>query len=265
MVGQINEIPVVILCGGMGTRLREETEYRPKPMVEIGGLPILWHIMKIYSHHGFKHFILCLGYKGQLIKEYFLNYQTLNCDFTIRLGSGERPELHKSQPNEDWTITLVDTGETTLTGARVKRVEPHVKSDVFMLTYGDGVADVNVSELLKFHREHGRIGTVTGVRPYSRFGELVVHDGRVNRFSEKPQVDEGIVNGGYFVFNRKFFDYLAADESCVLEHQPLEGLARDGELMVYFHKGFWQCMDTYRDFLALNEMWKKTPAWKVWA
>jgi glucose-1-phosphate cytidylyltransferase len=248
----------------MGTRLREETEYRPKPMVEIGGRPILWHIMKGYAHHGFKHFILCLGYKGDSIKQYFLNYQTLNSDFTIRLGEDQRPDLHRSGPAEDWTVTLVDTGQTTLTGARVKRIEPYVKSDTFMLTYGDGVADVDIRRLYEFHHSHGRIGTVTGVRPYSRFGELVVGDGQVQRFSEKPQVDEGIVNGGFFVFNRKFFDYLSPDESCVLEHSPLENLSRDGQLMVYQHTGFWQCMDTYRDFLALNEMWNKNPAWKIW-
>ncbi len=259
-----NDIPVVVLCGGMGTRLREETEYRPKPMVEIGGWPILWHIMKTYSHYGFKHFILCLGYKGSFIKQYFLNYQTLNSDFTLQLGKESQPVLHRSALNEDWTLTMVDTGETTLTGARIKRIEPFVKSETFMLTYGDGVADIDVRKLVEFHHSHGRIGTVTGVRPYSRFGELVVLDGRVDRFSEKPQVNEGIVNGGYFVFNRKFFDYLSADESCVLEQQPLEGLARDRELMVYFHQGFWQCMDTYRDFLALNEAWKKHAPWKVW-
>jgi glucose-1-phosphate cytidylyltransferase len=261
---ELENIPVVVLCGGMGTRLREETDYRPKPMVEIGGRPILWHIMKIYAHHGYKRFVLCLGYKGQTIKQYFLNYQTLNCDFTIRLGTDEQPVLHQGSPADDWTITLVDTGETTLTGARIKKVEPFVNSDTFMLTYGDGVADIDVRRLVEFHRSHGRIGTVTGVRPYSRFGELVVRDGQVRQFSEKPQVAEGIVNGGFFVFNRKFFDYLSADESCVLEHQPLESLARDGQLMVYFHEGFWQCMDTYRDFLALNEMWKRNPAWKVW-
>ncbi|HLY63863.1 MAG TPA: glucose-1-phosphate cytidylyltransferase [Terriglobia bacterium] len=265
MVNHNSEIPVVILCGGMGTRLREETEYRPKPMVEIGGRPILWHIMKTYGHHGFKKFVLCLGYKGQMIKQYFLNYKALNSDFTLQLDGDRQPLLHQSEANEDWTITFVDTGESTLTGARVKRVEPFVQSDLFMLTYGDGVADVDLGGLLEFHRSHGKIGTVTGVRPYSRFGELVIQDGRVNRFSEKPQVDEGIVNGGYFIFNRKFFDYLSAEESCVLEHQPLENLSRDGELMVYFHKGFWQCMDTYRDFLALDEMWKKNPKWKVWS
>ncbi|MFB3923203.1 MAG: glucose-1-phosphate cytidylyltransferase [Terriglobia bacterium] len=258
-------MPVVVLCGGMGTRLREETEYRPKPMVEIGGRPILWHIMKIYGHYGFKRFILCLGYKGHVIKQYFLNYKAFSCDITIRLGREDGLILHGNGPTEDWMITLADTGENTLTGARVKRIEPYVESDTFMLTYGDGVADIDVRRLVQFHRSHGRIGTVTGVRPYSRFGELVIQDGQVRQFSEKPQVAEGTVNGGFFVFNRRFFDYLSSEDSCVLEQQPLENLARDGQLMVYYHEGFWQCMDTYRDFLALNELWRKDPAWRVWS
>ncbi|OFV95443.1 MAG: glucose-1-phosphate cytidylyltransferase [Acidobacteria bacterium RIFCSPLOWO2_12_FULL_54_10] len=255
---------VVILCGGMGTRLREETEYRPKPMVEIGGRPILWHIMKIYSYYGFKRFILCLGYRGHMIKQYFVNYEVLNCDFTVRIGRAEPPIIHHSHQEEDWTITLVETGEATLTGSRVKKVEPFIRSDIFMVTYGDGVADINMGELLKFHESHGRIGTVTGVRPYSRFGELVVVDGLATAFAEKPQMDEGSVNGGFFVFNRRFLDYLNADDSCVLEREPMNRLVREGELMVYSHQGFWQCMDTYRDFTSLNEIWNRGAPWKVW-
>ncbi len=207
---------VVILCGGLGTRLREETEFRPKPMVEVGGKPILWHIMKGYAHYGFTDFVLCLGYKGEHIRHYFLNYETMTRDFTIRLGPDRKVAFHT--PNdEEWTVTLVDTGATALTGARVKRIEPHIREEEFMLTYGDGVADVDIRRLLAFHREQGRIGTVTGVRPPSRFGELMTDGARVVEFSEKPSVSHGHINGGFFVFNRKFFEYLSDDDGCVLE------------------------------------------------
>lgn len=258
-----SNIKVVILCGGMGTRLREETEFKPKPLVEIGGKPILWHIMKIYSHYGFKDFILCLGYKGEMIKEYFLNYELLNSDFTIELGS-KNIEIHGSHDESGLKVSLVNTGETTLTGSRVKKIEKFIDSETFMLTYGDGVADINISELLKFHKSHGKIGTITGVHPVSRFGELVVRDSEVVSFSEKPQSSDGLINGGYFVFNRQFLDYVRQDEDCVLEKEPLEDLVRDGELRVYKHNGFWQCMDTYRDFILLNSLWKTNPQWKVW-
>jgi glucose-1-phosphate cytidylyltransferase len=254
----------VILCGGMGTRLREETEFRPKPLVEIGGRPILWHIMKIYSHHGIKDFVLCLGYKGNMIKEYFLNYRLMNNDFTLRLGSHEEPRVHDSGMPDDWSITFADTGLEAMTGARVKRVERYITDENFMLTYGDGVADINLAELWEFHERHGRIGTVTGVRPMSRYGELTVDAGLVRDFSEKPQSQDGIINGGFFVFKRRLFDYLSDDEGCIFEREPLERLAREKQLAAYTHHGFWHCMDTYRDFLALNEHWKKGAAWKVW-
>jgi glucose-1-phosphate cytidylyltransferase len=255
---------VVILCGGMGTRLREETEFRPKPLVEIGGKPILWHIMKIYSHYGFNDFVLCLGYKGQMIKDYFLNYRVMNSDFTLRLDAPEQPCFHNTHGQEDWTITFAETGAEAMTGARVKRIEKYIDTDFFLLTYGDGVADLDVSALWQFHLEHGKIGTVTGVRPKSRFGELSVLDGRVRQFSEKPQTKEGFISGGFFIFGRGFFNYLRDDDRCVLEAEPLEGLVQDGQLMSYIHPGFWHCMDTYRDHVALNEMWKQDCPWKVW-
>lgn len=256
-------IKTVILCGGMGTRLREETEYRPKPLVEIGGKPILWHIMKIYSHYGYKDFILCLGYKGEMIKEYFLNYEMLNSDFTIELGS-KNIEIHNSHEEYGLKISLVDTGEATMTGARVKKVGKFIDSEIFMLTYGDGVADINISKLLEFHKSHGKIGTITGVHPVSRFGELVVKDNKVKSFAEKPQSIDGLINGGFFVFNKEFLDYIHENDDCVLEKDPMEKLVKDGELMVYKHDGFWQCMDTYRDFTMLNNLWKTNPQWKIW-
>ena len=255
---------VVILCGGLGTRLREETEFRPKPLVEIGGRPVLWHIMKIYSHYGFNDFVLCLGYKGHMIKEYFLNYRLMHSDFTLRLGSRGVPHFHNSNSPENWSVTFVDTGAEAMTGARVKRIEPYIKGSHFMLTYGDGVADINIPDLLEFHLGHGKAGTVTGVRPVSRYGELAVLDGHVRQFTEKPQADNGFISGGFFVFNRRFFDYLEDDDNCVLEGEPLERLTKDGELMSYAHAGYWHSMDTYRDFVALNEMWKTKAPWKVW-
>ena len=254
---------VVILCGGMGTRLREETEFRPKPMAEIGGKPILWHIMKIYASYGFKDFILCLGYKGEIIKQYFLSYEMMSCDITVELGSNN-VKVHNSHQEQGWLVTLAQTGANAMTGARVKRIEKHINEDMFMLTYGDGVADVDIKKLLEFHKSHGKIGTVTGVHPSSRFGELVVDGNRVQEFGEKPQIKEGFINGGFFVFNRKFFDYLKDDDGCTLEGKPLEHLASDSELMLHKHKGFWQCMDTYRDLLLLNNLWKTKSPWKVW-
>lgn len=251
------DIPVVILCGGMGTRLREETEYRPKPLVEIGGRPILWHIMKMYTEHGFRRFILCLGYKGFLIKQYFVNYRMMTEDFTLDLGSGSDPLFHGCAPSsqlENWSITFAETGAETMTGARVKRIERFIDTDHFMLTYGDGVSDVNIRLLFDFHREHGKLATVTAVHPVSRFGELVLDGDRVKQFSEKPQATDGFVNGGFFVFRRESLEYLREDESCILEREPLEHLAEDGELRTYRHTGFWHCMDTYRDVLLLNQM-----------
>lgn len=255
---------VVILCGGLGTRMREETEFRPKPLVEIGGKPILWHIMKIYSHFGFKDFILCLGYKGQMIKQYFLNYRLMVNDFTLRLGAPEDPKVYNGGSTEDWTITFAETGFESMTGARVKRIEPYIRGDQFMLTYGDGVADVDVGKLWDFHSRHGKIATVTGVHSVSRYGELAVENNCVTEFSEKPQARQGFISGGFFVFDRKFFEYVRAEEKCVLEGEPLERLAREGQLMSYAHSGFWHSMDTYRDYEALNDLWKKGAPWKVW-
>lgn len=241
-----------------------ETEYRPKPLVEIGGKPMLWHIMKIYAHYGFKDFILCLGYKGKLIKDYFLNYEMINNDFTIELGTGNIKSYTFHQ-EKDWIVTLTETGEEAQTGARVKRIEKYIKEDLFMLTYGDGVANINIKELLEFHKSHGKIGTVTGVHPSSRFGELVITEKQITKFSEKPQIKEGFINGGFFVFNKKFFSYLKDDNNCYLEREPLEKLARDRELMAYIHEGFWQCMDTPRELEILNALWKSSkPPWKIW-
>ncbi len=256
---------VILLCGGLGTRLKEETEFRPKPMVEIGGKPILWHIMKIYAHYGFTDFVLCLGYKGEQIKEYFLNYEILNNDFTIRLGPEKKVTMHDASDEGDWTITLVNTGKNALKGARLKKIEEYVSEDIFMVTYGDGVGDVDIAKLVDFHNSHGKIATVTGVRPPSLFGELLVEEGKALSFSEKPQTSTGLINGGFFVFNRKLFNYLTTDDNCDLERGPLEKLAAAGEMMVYTHDGLWACMDTYRDMEYLNKLWENNKAfWKVW-
>jgi glucose-1-phosphate cytidylyltransferase len=256
---------VVILCGGLGTRLKEETEYKPKPMVEIGGRPILWHIMKTYAHYGFNEFILCLGYRGDVIKNYFYNYEIRSNDFTMTLGNGNI-EVHNSHSESGWKITFAETGALNMTGSRVKQIEKYIDGPAFMLTYGDGVTNVNISKLLDFHKEHGATGTVTGVLPPSRFGELLTDGIRVRSFTEKPQIHQGgHINGGYFVFNKDIFNYLTSDESCILERNPLEKLASLDQLMVYKHDGFWQCMDTYRDFEYLNSLWKEKEAlWKVW-
>ena len=256
---------VVILCGGLGTRLREETEFRPKPMVEIGGKPILWHIMKIYAHYGIKDFVLSLGYKGEMIKEYFYNYEILNNDFTIELGNKKHIEIHSNNTEKDWRITLADTGDKALKGARLKRVQQYVDDDIFMLTYGDGVADVDINALLSFHEKHGKLATVTGINPASRFGELKIKGDQVESFSEKPRDGDGLINGGFFVFNKGIFDYLSADENCDLEIGPLEKIAGEGQLMVYKHRRTWTCMDTIRDMEYLNKLWAEGKAeWKVW-
>jgi glucose-1-phosphate cytidylyltransferase len=259
------QIPVVILCGGRGTRLREETEYRPKPMVEIGGRPIVWHIMRIYAHFGFKRFLLCLGYMGLTFKQYFLNYRSIANDFTITLGQRAQVTFADEDDDVDWTITLADTGLNTMTGARVKRVAKYLENDTFMLTYGDGLADIDLAALLRFHRQQGRLVTVTGIHPPSRFGEMHVQANVVTNFTEKPQVSQGAVNGGFFVCQRGFLDYLTEDESCVLEQDPLRRLARDGQLAVYKHDGFWQCMDTFREYELLTKLWAEEHApWRVW-
>ncbi len=241
------KVRVVILCGGKGTRLKEETEIRPKPLVEVGGRPVLWHIMKMYAYYGFKDFILCLGYKGRMIKEYFINYEAMNNDFTIQLGEENKIEFHSNHLERDWKATLINTGQAAQTGARVKKIERYIREDLFMVTYGDGIADIDIKKLLKFHKSQKRIGTVTGVYPSSRFGELIIKDDRVITFSEKPQTTKGFINGGFFVFDRRFFQYLSGNEDCYLEREPLERLAKEGQLSVYRHEGFWQCMDTRRE------------------
>ncbi|MDT5060834.1 MAG: glucose-phosphate cytidylyltransferase [Acidobacteriota bacterium] len=255
---------VVILCGGLGTRLREETEFRPKPLVEVGGRPILWHIMKLYAHHGFRDFVLCLGYRGNMIKEYFLNYEAMNNDFTICLGRQNQVTYHDEHKEQDFHVTLAETGVETMTGGRVKQVEKYVDGDTFLVTYGDGVADVDIRAVVEFHRAHGRLATVTTVRPISRFGILEVGgDSRVTSFVEKPQLD-GWASAGFFVFDRRVFDYLESDD-CVLERAPLERLAREGQLMAYHHDGFFFAMDTYREYEYLNQLWSGGEApWKVW-
>jgi glucose-1-phosphate cytidylyltransferase len=260
------DIPVVLLCGGIGTRLREETQFMPKPMVIIGNKPILWHIMKIFEHYGFRRFIFCLGYKGVMIKEYFIHYEMMNNDVTIRLGSNEGVKIHNINNEENWEITLCDTGLNALKGARIKRIEKYIDADQFIVTYGDGVADINIGELLKFHSSHGKMATVTGVRPkFLKFGELTIQEDSVIRFIEKPKYIGNYVNGGFFVFNRTFFDYLEDRDHCELEAAPFDQISNKGELMVYKHDGFWACMDTIRDAEYLNNLWNNNQAeWKVW-
>jgi len=254
----------VILCGGLGTRLREETEFRPKPLVEVGGRPILWHIMKLYAHCGFRDFVLCLGYRGNMIKEYFLNYEAMNNDFTICLGRQHRVIYHDEHKEQDFHVTLAETGLETMTGGRVKQVEKYIEGDTFLVTYGDGVADVDIRAVVEFHKSHGRVATVTTVRPISRFGVLDVGEhGRVENFVEKPELD-GWASAGFFVFDRRFFDYLGGVD-CILERGPLERLAREGQLVAYRHEGFFYTMDTYREYEYLNQLWSSGKApWKVW-
>jgi len=264
----VSDIPVVILCGGMGTRLREASEKLPKPLVDIGGRPILWHVMKTYRAHGFRRFVLCLGYKSDQIKRYFLDYREHASDFTLHPGD-DRPAYHSSGALEDWEVTFVETGLQTGTGARVRRVAEHLDADDFMLTYGDGIGDVDITALLRTHREHGRIGTVTGVHPASRYGEMRVDDegsAVVAEFNEKPTLATGWVSGGFFAFRREFVDkYLDDDPDLFLEHSPLQQLARDGELGLHRHEGFWMGMDTFRDWTELNGLWDRGAArWKVW-
>jgi glucose-1-phosphate cytidylyltransferase len=262
----LERMPVVILAGGMGTRLREETERLPKPLVEIGERPMLWHIMKLYGHHGARRFVLCLGYKSWLIKQYFLRYREQTADLTIELGRDGPPRLHNPPSEENWEITLAETGLYTGTGGRLRLVRDYVDTDTFMFTYGDGIGRVDIDGLLDFHRSHGRIGTVTGVHPTSRYGEMAVADGAVTEFNEKPTTSEGFVSGGFFVFQREFFDYLTPEPELLFELAPLRNLARDGELAVYPHEGFWMGMDTYRELTELNQLWASGEApWKVWS
>lgn len=261
----MKNIKVVILCGGKGTRLREETEIKPKPLIEIGGRPILWHIMKIYSHYGFNRFVLCLGYKGAMIKEYLYHYHFVSNDFTIKLDEKRQVTFHRRNEEVDWEATVVDTGLNTLKGARIKRIEKYIDSDIFLLTYGDGIADVDINAVIDFHKKSGCLATLTGVRPPSRFGDLVTNKGKVLTFTEKPQASAGLINGGFFVLNRGIFDYLTEDEKCDFENGALEKLAAEGKLAVYEHKGAWECMDTMRDSEYLNELWNNKKAfWKLW-
>ena len=253
---------VVILAGGFGTRISEESYLRPKPMIEIGGQPILWHIMKLYSYYGFNDFIICLGYKGYMIKEYFADYFLHTSDVTFDLAKNEM-KVHKNSA-EPWKVTLIDTGLNTMTGGRIKRIQPYVGNEPFMMTYGDGVSNINISNLLDFHRKHGKIGTLTAVQPDGRFGVLDLNGNRVNNFREKNKEDMGLINAGYMVFQPEIFDYLI-DDNTVFENEPLEKLAAQGELLAYRHYGFWQCMDTQRDKKKLEGLWESGNAlWKVW-
>jgi glucose-1-phosphate cytidylyltransferase len=258
---------VVILCGGKGTRIRDASENLPKPLLPIGGRPILWHIMKGYAHHGFRDFVLCLGYKGWLLKEFFLNYHSMSSDLLVTLGAGGTTEFMGASVDENWRVLLADTGEATMTGGRLAAVRKYVEADdLLMLTYGDGVADIDVERLLAFHRSHGKVATVTAVRPPGRFGELVVTGETVAQFAEKPQAAGGLINGGFFVFDaRRIWDYVDPDSGCVLEDAPMQALVRDRQLAAYEHPGFWQPMDTLREFNLLNELWSSGRApWKVW-
>jgi len=253
----------VILAGGLGSRLAEETDATPKPMVEIGGSPMLWHIMKIYSTFGFNEFVLALGYKGETIKNYFLNYHYLASDFTIGFREG-KIDLHDGE-REDWLVHLIDTGLHTQTGGRLKRLAPHLRDRTFMLTYGDGVADVDLDELLAFHRSHGKLATVTAVRPPARFGGLSFNGNFVADFVEKPQIGEGWINGGFFVLEPEVLDYIDGDDTA-FEREPLERLADEEQLVAHRHDGFWQCMDTLRDVRMLESLWRSDDVpWKVWA
>jgi glucose-1-phosphate cytidylyltransferase len=257
----------VILCGGQGTRIREASELLPKPMLPIGGKPIVWHIMKSYAAHGVREFVLCLGYRGWVIKEFFLNYRAMMTDVTVTLGRHDSVEVHGRHDEEDWKVTLAETGEETMTGGRVAAIRPYVEGDeAFCLTYGDGVSDVDIGKTLAFHRAHGKVATVTAVRPPGRFGEMVLRESAVIEFNEKPQVSEGFINGGFLVLDaRRVWGYLGTDPRTVLEREPLQRLARDGQLAAFPHMGFWQPMDTAREYGLLNDLWSSGRApWKVW-
>jgi glucose-1-phosphate cytidylyltransferase len=257
---------VVILCGGQGTRIRDVADDIPKPMIPIGGRPILWHIMKGYAHYGFKRFILCLGYKSWSVKEYFLNYALANSDLSVELDRLGAVTVKEPYRLEDWEVTLAETGLDTMTGGRVKRIQKYLEGDHFLLTYGDGVSDLDVHSLVDFHFRQGKLGTVTAVRPPGRFGELEVEAGRVAEFQEKPLVTQGLINGGFFVFHRRFVERLPERDDLFLEQEPLMNLAREGELAAYPHEGFWHCMDNSRDYHLLNNLWTSGAApWNSWS
>jgi glucose-1-phosphate cytidylyltransferase len=258
---------VVILCGGKGTRLREETEFRPKPMLPIGNRPILWHIMKTYAHYGYKEFILCLGYKGEMIKEYFRNYLWNTCDTTLYLGRDPEAKFHTRHTEEDWHVTLADTGEESLTGERVFKIRKYLGVDeTFLLTYGDGVGSIDIPGSIEFHRQGEKVCTVTAVHPPGRFGELGLdEDATVHGFNEKPQTESGYINGGYMVCSSVIFDYLEPDPAVMLEQGPLRKIAAEGKMGAYKHEDFWQPMDTFQEFTLLNKLWQEGRApWKVW-
>lgn len=253
---------VAILAGGFGTRLAEETEVKPKPMVEIGERPILWHIMMHYAHYGFKQFLIALGYKGEVIKKYMVDYYSLHSDLTVNLKNGE--VLVHDSPKQDWTVELVDTGIRTQTGGRIKQLAPYLGNETFMLTWGDGISDVNLRNLLAFHRSHGKLATLTAVRPPARYGYMKFGGDRVVEFTEKPQIGEGWINGAFFVLEPGVFEYIDGDDT-VWEREPLERLAKDGQLMAYRHMSFWQCMDTLREKYILESLWRSGKApWKTW-
>jgi glucose-1-phosphate cytidylyltransferase len=253
---------VVILAGGLGTRLAEETEIKPKPMVEIGGYPILWHILKIYAHYGFNEFFVALGYRGEIIKRFFYDYQSLSGNLSINFAEGKVDV--RDRDCEDWKVHLIDTGQNSLTGGRIKRLKDYLKDETFMATYGDGVCNLDIAELVKFHRSHGKLATVTAVHPPARYGELLIKENLTAEFSEKPQTHEGWINGGFLVFEPQILDYLAGDES-ILELDVLERLGEEDQLVAYKHHGFWQCMDTLRDKRQLEAAWNNgDPPWKIW-
>jgi glucose-1-phosphate cytidylyltransferase len=260
------QIPIFVLCGGLGTRIKEEAEFRPKPMVPLGNHPILWHIMKFYSFQGFKQFVLCTGIKSEVIKSYFLDYASMNSDFTINLHTNNLT-VHSIDHEEDWKVTVAYTGELTMTGARIAIAAEKYLGDskYFAVTYGDGLCDINLKEELDFHISHGKIGTVVGINPPSRFGELKLVEDTVVEFDEKPEFVNEWINGGYFFFKKEFLKYLSKDEHCILERDPLVNLAKDGELIIYRHRGFWACMDTQRDRDNLNDLWYSGKApWAIW-
>jgi glucose-1-phosphate cytidylyltransferase len=254
-------VKVGILAGGLGSRLAEETEARPKPMVEIGGRPILWHIMRYYRHFGMTDFAIALGYKGEVVKRWMVEHASLASDLRVDLATGD---VHRYQKDpDDWTVELVDTGQGTATGGRIKRLAPYLGNETAMVTWGDGVSDVDLHDLLDFHKSHGKLATLTAVRPPARFGALELDGDTVTTFSEKPQTGEGWINGAFFVLEPEVYDYIDGDDT-QFEHAPLERLAADGQLMAYRHHGFWQCMDTIRDKKLLEGLWSSTPPWKVW-
>ena len=258
---------VVILCGGKGTRLREETEFRPKPMVPIGGRPILWHIMKLYAHFGHREFILCLGYKAEMIREYFRNYLWNTCDATLQLGRAPRVRFHNRHAEEDWNVTLANTGEETLTGYRIKAIQKYVdRGETFLLTYGDGVANIDINESIRCHKKAGKVCTISAVHPAGRFGALMMDaKGHIQTFSEKPRFENAYINGGFMVCDYKIFDYIPKDPTIMFEQKPIADLVRDRQLNSYKHEDFWQSMDTYQETQTLNRLWLEGKApWKIW-